>query len=300
MKLENVKTITIVGADSRGAQMSQVFALHGYRTYLTDSREEELKRAIDEITNGPFGLMKGVKRGKLTEAQMKDALSRLTVTSNIEEAGRNADYVVEAVAEDATMKEKTMRKLDEICPSHAILSSDTSMVLVTDLGAVTKRPEKVIGMHFSQPVVVMKMLEVIPGLLTSPETISVSRNLGLNVGKSPIVLKKDTPSFVANRLLQVVINESIRFVEEGIATVEDIDNICKMGFNWPMGPFEVADLAGLDLWLSTMEYVYTRLGDARYKPPVLLAKMVKSGMLGRKSNKGFYDYTKPTQSGVGV
>jgi 3-hydroxybutyryl-CoA dehydrogenase len=263
-----------------------VCAQSGYEVVLLDTAEEYVKKGIGRIEGN---LSRSVAKGKLTEEEKTAILGRVRPTTDIRTAAKDADIVIEAVVENMNVKTEMFRKLDELCPPHTILASNTSSLPITEIAAVTKRPEKVIGMHFMNPVPVMKLVEVIRGLATADEVYAAVEKMARDLGKTPVEVN-DFPGFVSNRVLMPMINEAIYTVYEGVATPEAVDQVMKLGMNHPMGPLELADFIGLDTCLYIMEVLYEGFGDSKYRPCPLLRKYVKAGWLGRKSGRGFYRY----------
>jgi 3-hydroxybutyryl-CoA dehydrogenase len=282
-----VKKFMVVGAGQMGSGIAQVAAQTGLEVILNDLKEEYVNRGMAVIGKN---LSRQVEKGRMTEEEKEAILARIKPSTSLEDA-READFVVEAVVENMGVKTDLFQKLDTITPKHAILASNTSSLPITEIAAVTSRPEKVIGMHFMNPVPVMKLVEIIRGLATSDETYQVVENLAKQMGKVPVEVN-DFPGFVSNRVLMPMINEAIYTVYEGVATPEAVDQVMKLGMNHPMGPLELADFIGLDTCLYIMEVLYEGFGDSKYRPCPLLRKYVKAGWLGRKSGRGFYQYEK--------
>ncbi|MCS7139799.1 MAG: 3-hydroxyacyl-CoA dehydrogenase NAD-binding domain-containing protein [Candidatus Nezhaarchaeota archaeon] len=289
MRVEDVKKVAIIGFGTMGSGIAQVFALAGYEVVARDVTRELLDRGLGLIRDGPFGLSKAVEKGRIKKEDADAALARIKTTTSLAEAVKGVDIVIEAVFENLDLKRQVFKEVDEVAPPHAIIASNTSTLSITALAAVTKRPEKVVGMHFFNPVPVMRLVEVVRGLATSDETVEVVRQLAIKLGKTPIVCK-DVPGFVANRVAFPYLVEAMRLYEMGVASAQDIDAAMKLGYNFPMGPLELIDLIGLDVTLDVLEALYRETGDDKFFPPTVLRQMVRAGWLGRKTGRGFYSY----------
>lgn len=281
-----IKRIAVIGAGQMGSGIAQVAAQSGFSVSLHDVAEEQVKKGLARIE----GLLeKGVAKGKWTGEEKEAVLSRIQTTADLQEAVKDADLVIEAVVENMEVKTDLFRRLDQYSPKYAILASNTSSLPITEIAAATSRPESVIGMHFMNPVPVMKLVEIIRGLATSDEVYTEIEQLTEKLEKVPVEVN-DFPGFVANRVLMPMINEAIYTLYEGVASKEAIDDVMKLGMNHPMGPLTLADFIGLDTCLYIMETLYEGFGDSKYRPCPLLRKYVKAGWLGKKTGKGFYDY----------
>ncbi|UOE55387.1 3-hydroxybutyryl-CoA dehydrogenase [Bacillus sp. CMF12] len=283
----NVKNIMVIGAGQMGSGIAQVCAQAGYSVILNDLKPDFVERGLGVIKKN---LSRQVEKERMTAEEMETVLKNVTASTDLQDA-KNVELVIEAAVENMEIKTKIFSQLDEIAPEHAILASNTSSLPITEIAAATKRPEKVIGMHFMNPVPVMKLVEIIRGLATADEVYQTIEDITKTLKKVPVEVN-DFPGFVSNRILMPMINEAIFTLYEGVATKEAIDEVMKLGMNHPMGPLTLADFIGLDTCLYIMETLHEGFGDDKYRPCPLLRKYVKAGWLGKKTGRGFYVYEK--------
>ena len=284
----DVKTITVIGAGTMGRGIAYAAALGGFRTILEDVQPEQLEQALATIRTS---LDEGMQRGKVTAQQKTETLARLSTANSVDLACRDADLIIEAVPEDLEMKIDIFCILEKFARPGAIFATNTSSLSVTEIAAVTSRPELCIGLHFFNPVPKMKLLEIVRALETSEQTVNACREVGVKMGKEVVVIR-ESPGFITSRINAMIGNEAFYILEQGIASAREIDTAIKLGLNHPMGPFELVDLVGLDVRLSILEYLHRTLGE-KFRPCPLLVQHVKAGRLGRKAGRGVYEYREP-------
>ncbi len=293
MRVEDIKKIGVLGAGVMGHGIAQVAARTGYEVVLVDISEDILKKALELIKSGPFGLKRLVEKGRMTEEEMEKCMERIKTSTSLESL-KDVDFLIEAIPEDINLKKKVFSQLDKICKPECIFATNTSGIMITDLASAVERKDKFIGMHWFNPAPVMKLIEIIRGTLTSDETYQITVELSKKFGKIPIEAK-DGPGFFTTRFINCWLVEAIRLFEQGIAGIKEIDEMCKLAFGFPMGPFELMDLIGLDTVYHIAEYVYNETKEPHYAPPLTLKKLVLSGYIGDKKLKptskgGWYDF----------
>ena len=282
-----IKVIGVLGAGSMGNGIAQLAAQAGYQVVMRDIEDRFVENGLKAIEKF---LTKSVEKGKMTEDQKKGILGKIKGTTRWEDL-KNADFVIEAVFEDLELKKNVFKQMDELVKSDVILTTNTSSMSITEIATSTKRPQKVAGMHFFNPAPLMRLVEVIRGYETNDETVRIVMEMAKKMGKEPVEVKKDTPGFIVNRIMTPHFLEAIKMAEEGIATIEDIDKAVKLGLNYPMGPFELMDLTGIDIAHHVAEYLYKELQkESKWSTPVLMKSMIRAGKLGRKTKAGWYKY----------
>jgi 3-hydroxybutyryl-CoA dehydrogenase len=285
--LERIETIAVIGAGTMGHGIAQVAATAGFKVLLNDVDRESLARGVSAIERN---LAKGIQLAKLTEDDRDRTLQHIHGTTNLDECAK-ADLIIEAAPEKLDLKKEVLRQLESASDRPFIFASNTSSLSITEIASASKRPDAVIGMHFFNPVHIMRLVEIVVGEKTSPETVSVVKSVGQKMRKEPIVVK-DVPGFASSRLGVALGLEAMRMFEQGVASVQDIDTAMELGYNHPMGPLKLTDLVGLDVRLNIAEYLHRELGSEAFRPPEVLRRMVSEGKLGKKTGQGFYDWSK--------
>ena len=281
-----IKTVGVVGAGAMGSGIAQVAATAGYQVIMRDIEDRFVERGLSGIDKF---LTRSVQKGKVTEEKKQEIIGRIKGTTNLNDL-KDVDYVIEAVIENLDLKKEVFKALDEICRPEVVLTSNTSSMSITEIAAATNRPDRVAGMHFFNPAPIMKLVEIIHGFNTSDESIKVVFEVAERMGKVPVEVKKDSPGFIVNRIMIPHMLEAIKIVEEGIATPEDVDKAVKLGLNYPMGPFELMDLTGIDIAYHVTEYFFKELNkELKWVSPTLLKTMIRAGRLGKKTGAGWYD-----------
>jgi len=279
--------LAVVGAGSMGAQIAQQAALHGIDAVLHDLDEDQLRKAR---ASNQGHIARRVEKGRLSEEKAREALERVRGTTDLREAAREADFVIEAVFEDLEVKRSIFHDLDELAPAHAVLASNSSTIGISKIADATRRPDRCLNMHFFYPVLVMDLVEVVRGPQTSDETMERGMALAREMGRTPVLLKKEIDGFIVNRILHAATQEAYRLLDADVASFEDIDAAVEKGLNWPMGPFRLGDFSGLDVTYNARLHMYRSTGDERYRPSPQLEAKVKAGKLGRKTGEGWYRY----------
>ncbi len=280
-----IRKVAVIGAGAMGSGIAYICAMKGHEVAITDVNEELLKRGVSRIRQM---IVDGVSRGKLQPKDAEEVMRKVKGTTSIEEAARDADLIVEAIYEDLNAKKEVFKKLDENCPAHAILASNTSALSISEMGKATQRPDKVIGVHFFNPPYAMKLVEIVMGDQTGEDTRKTTDDFVKGLGKETVTVK-DSPGFIVNRLVLPMLNEAAYLVYEGKATIEDVDKAVTLGMNFPAGPFRLADFVGLDVALAVLEHLYEAFGE-KFKPCPILVEKVRNRQLGIKTRKGFYEY----------
>jgi len=287
MTQNKIEKITVIGAGTMGSGIAQVAASAGYTVYLHDVKEEYLEKSLKKIR---WSLEKLYSKGYLKE-DVETIYSRINPVLDLSDAVSNTDFIIEAIPEDLYLKKKIFSKLDELCDDHVIFASNTSTISISLLASATKRPDRFVGLHFFNPPQIMKLVEIVKSEYTDVKVVDVAKSIINRMGKEPVILNKDHPGFIANRILIAALNEAYKLLENNVASKEDIDKAVKLGLGWPMGPFELSDFIGLDVILSMFNNL-NHLSSYKNKPPKILENLVMTGYLGKKASKGFYEYKK--------
>jgi len=289
MTVDDIKQICVVGAGTMGSQIAQQCALHGYAVNLTDANEAALQKGVE---GNRTQLQNRVSKGKLSQDEADAAWNRVKPIANLEEAAGQADFVIEAIFEDLDAKREIFQRLDKVCPPHTILASNSSTIVISKIVENIGRKDKAVNMHFFHPVLVMKLVEVVKGPDSSDESAEITMELVRRIGREPVLMQKEVYGFIVNYVLMALTRAAMELYQGGYASYQDIDKALKLGLNHPMGPFELSDFSGVDIMHYSMLQRYKETGHEEDKPPAFLEEMIKEGRLGRKSGKGFYDYTK--------
>ena len=288
MEIDDIRKICVTGAGQMGAQIAILAAMHGFEVALHDVSEEQLEKAV---SGNRKHLDRRVEKDKMSPEHLEATFDRLSPTTSLEEACRDADFVIEAVVEVLDVKREVFRRLEELCPTRAVFATNSSYLGSSELASATERPDRVVNMHFFYPPLVMKLVEVVKGSATSESTVELTAELARRIGKQPVVLHKEMPGFLVNRILRAITNEAYFLLESGVASFADIDRACEMGLNHPLGPFKLGDFSGLDIGYEARMESFRKTGDPGDRPPGSLERRVKRGDLGRKTGRGFYDYS---------
>jgi 3-hydroxybutyryl-CoA dehydrogenase len=286
--IDDIRTVGVVGAGTMGAQIAQQTALGGYEVWLTDVSEDQVSRALD---SNKRLIERRVQKEQMTEADAEAALGRVRTTTSVEEAAAASDFIFEAIVEALPPKRDLFSRLDRAAPSHTILATNSSTIPISKLAGATSRPDRCCNTHFFHPVLVMQLCEVVQGPQTSPQTIATTMDLIRRIGRVPVLITKEIDGFIVNRILHAASQEAMRLYEGGFAEFADIDLAVEKGLNWPMGPFKLADFSGVDITYNARREKFLASGDERERPPEFMRKMVEAGRHGRKTGKGFYDYS---------